>query len=106
MRVLMLFVCACSMLAQDPPSLRGVITDPSGALVPGAMVQLRGPGGEQRRVSGPDGRYSFPVLRPGRYNVRYIARGFSVTEKRAIEINGPLVLDMQLSIGTEAQVIN
>jgi len=29
-----------------------------------------------------------------------------VTEKRAIEINGPIVLDVQLSIGTEAQVIN
>src|SRR5215467_4169693 len=89
------------LLAQDPPSLRGAIADPSGALVPGAMVQLRGPGGEQRRVTGNDGRYSFATLRPGRYNVRYIARGFSVTEKRAIEINGPIVLDVQLSIGTE-----
>jgi hypothetical protein len=32
-------------------SLHGTITDPSGALVPEALVQLRGPGGEQRKTT-------------------------------------------------------
>ena len=42
------------------PALRGTITDPSGALVPGALVQLRGPGGEQRKTTGDDGQLRVP----------------------------------------------
>ena len=71
------------------PALRGTITDPSGALVPGALVQLRGPGGEQRKTTGEDGTYSFTVLRAGKYNVRVIAKGFSVSGRQDVEINGP-----------------
>jgi len=32
-------------------SLQGSVTDPSGASVPGALVQLRGPGGERRATT-------------------------------------------------------
>src|SRR5947208_16100410 len=105
--VLSFAACAFSLAAQTPPaaSLSGVVTDPSGALVPGALVQLRGPGGEQRRTTGSDGVYDFATLRAGRYTIRYIARGFTVTDKRA-DIAAPIVLDVQLTIGTDAQAIN
>ena len=47
--------------AQRPAvSLRGTITDQSGALVPGAVVQLRGPGGEQRRTTDASGQVEGP----------------------------------------------
>ena len=88
------------------PALRGTITDPSGALVPGALVQLRGPGGEQRKTTGEDGTYSFPELRPGKYNVRVIAKGFTVSGRQDVEINGPMVLDAQLIIQADTQVLN
>ena len=41
-------------MTQTPagPALRGTVTDPSGALVPGALVQLRGPAGDQRKTTG------------------------------------------------------
>ena len=52
------------LYAQAPASLRGTITDPSGALVPGALVQLRGPGPEQRATSDDKGQYSFATLAP------------------------------------------
>src|SRR6266851_2113565 len=97
--LLALFLCEVLLVGQGLPALRGVVTDPSGALIPNALVQLRGPNGEQRRTTTNDGQYSFAPLRPGRYTIRYIARGFSVTEKRAVEINAPLVIDVQLSIG-------
>src|ERR1700722_4013525 len=94
--------------AQTPStaSLHGVISDPSGALVPGALVQLRGPGGEQRATTGQDGQYSFPVLKPGKYLVRVIVKGFSVSQKQDFQIDGPLSLDVQLTIAAEAQVVN
>ncbi len=93
--------------AQAPPaSLHGIVTDPSGALVPGALVQLRGPGAEQRAKTGQDGQYSFPALKPGKYLVRVIVKGFSVSQRQDFEIAGPLSLDVRLTIAAEAQVVN
>ena len=46
-------------------SLRGTITDPSGAVVSGAAIQLRGPAREQRAKTDSAGQYSFPELDPG-----------------------------------------
>jgi Carboxypeptidase regulatory-like domain/TonB dependent receptor len=88
------------------PALQGVVTDPSGALVPGALVQLRGPGGEQRSTTDVSGRYSFASLRPGKYLVRVIAKGFTLVQNPNVEIASPLTLDFQLTIETEAQVVN
>ena len=76
-----LFALALCLAAQTPPSLHGTVTDPSGALVPGALVQLRGPGGEQRSTTNSTGEYSFPTLRPGKYTARVIAKGFTVSQK-------------------------
>src|SRR5712692_9230609 len=93
--VLSFAACVFSLAAQTPPaaSLHGVVTDPSGALVPDALVQLRGPGGEQRAKTDISGQYMFPALRPGKYLVRVIVKGFSVSQKQDFEITGPVSLD-------------
>src|ERR1700682_3450963 len=78
----------------SPPSLHGVVTDPSGAVVPGALVQVRGSGGEQRSNTDQSGRYVFPSLRPGKYLVRVIVKGFSVSQKQDFDIAGPAWLDL------------
>ena len=105
---LSLLCLAAAGLAQTPPapSLHGVVTDPSAAVVPGALVQLRGPGGEQRQTTNVSGEYSFPSLRPGKYLVRVIAKGFTVGQKQDVDISAPATLDMQLTIQAEAQVLN
>jgi hypothetical protein len=69
-------------------------------------VQLRGPGGEQRKTTVEDGTYAFPVLRAGKYTVRVIAKGFSVSGRQDFEIAGPMVLDAQLTIQADTQVLN
>src|SRR5947208_14086755 len=88
--VLSFAACAFSLAAQTPPAagLRGVVTDPSGALVPGALVQLRGPGGEQRAKTDMSGQYAFPSLHPGKYLVRDIVKVLSVRQKTYVEISG------------------
>src|ERR1017187_8613795 len=88
------------------PAERGPITDPSGALIPGALVQLRGPGGEQRKTTGVDGKYEFPTLSAGKYSVRVIAKGFTVNGRQDFVISGPAVLDAQLTIQSDTQVLN
>ncbi len=107
-----LLLCLCLLapagMAQTPSAaaLRGTVTDPSGALVPGALVQLRGPGGEQRQTTGVDGLYNFTSLRAGKYTVRVIAMGFTVSQKQNFDINGPMVMDAQLVIQSDTQVLN
>ena len=87
-------------------SLQGTITDPSGALVPQALVQLRGRGGEHRSMTDDSGRYTFPTLPTGKYNVRVIAKGFTVGERRDLEITGQTAFDLQLTIEATSQVLN
>jgi hypothetical protein len=83
--------------AQTPTSLSGAITDPSGAAIAGATVQLRGAAGEKRSKTGKAGRYSFTSLAPGKYQVLISATGFSST-RQAIVIGGAATLDVQLPI--------
>jgi hypothetical protein len=87
-------------------SLHGTVTDPSGAAVPGALVQIRGPRGEQRLTTDSAGAYSFAALAPGKYQVRVIARGFSIAQKKDLRIDRTVVFDAQLAIQPETQVVN
>lgn len=112
-RLLTISVCLAGLSAPVFPqpqsasaSLRGTITDPSGALVPKALVQLRGPGGEHRATTDDSGKYNFPSLPAGKYNVRVIAKGFTVGEHRDLEITGPAAFDFQLTIEAESQVVD
>jgi Carboxypeptidase regulatory-like domain len=107
-RLPILVVCLTAIAAaQSPaPGLHGAVMDPSGAVVPGAMVQLRGPGGEQRKLTDVAGRYSFPALAPGKFQVRVIAKGFSVWQRQDVEVNAPVSLDAHLFIEAETQVVN
>ena len=108
MKILAIFVSIWALFiqAQSQPSLKGTVTDPSGALIPGALVQLRGPGPEDRATTDDNAQYSFATLRPGKYTIRVIAKGFTVTQKQNVDINGPLTLDAQLTIEAESQVVN
>src|SRR5438874_2219272 len=92
---------ALQAVAQNPSpagSLRGTVTDPSGARVPNALVQLVGPQTQQRRNTDGSGQYSFPTVAHGVYLVRVIAKDFTLEERTNFAINGPLVLDVQLHI--------
>lgn len=102
-----LIVSCFALFAQaQPASLHGTVTDPSGALVPGALVQLRGPGPEARATSDDKGQYAFATLTPGKYTVRVIAKGFTVGTKQGVDISSPQTLDIQLTIEADAQVVN
>ena len=92
--------------AATAASLHGVITDPSGALVPGAVVQVRGAGVQQVARTDGDGKYAFAALRQGAYKVRILAKGFAPREETIAALDGAAVLDAQLQIQSEAQTVN
>src|SRR5689334_21721558 len=83
----------------DDPALRGVVTDPSGAAIPGAIVTVRGPGGEHRTRTSDTGEYSFPSLKPGKYQLRVTAKDFSPVQEKSLVI--PNVVDICLAILTD-----
>ena len=105
MRLFLLLPLLASAWAQPAPSLRGTVTDPTGARISGAVIQLRGPAREQRAVTDHTGEYAFPSLVPGKYQVRITAKGFTAVQKRDFNIQLPQILDAQLAIHGESQVI-
>ena len=69
--------------------LRGTVTDPSGALVQRAVVVLHPADAgvpDQTTLSGPDGRYSFAGVAPGRYTVRVSDPGFAAFESKPVKV--------------------
>ena len=59
-------------VAQTQAGISGVIHDPSGAVIPGVTVTVTNPATNFVRsvISNEAGVYNFPVLQPGRYNLK------------------------------------
>jgi len=88
------------LLAQGAASsLRGRVTDPSGAAVPGAVLQLTAAGGEVRQIaSDGEGRYEFQGLAPGKYTLRAESPGFAPFEASEIEVRGAAEINIRLEL--------
>jgi hypothetical protein len=96
--------------AQYRTSIQGVVTDSTGAVIPGATLTLTNPATNEKQVrtSNEAGVYNFNALAAARFRMEVVAKGF---EKKVID-NLEFIpeqanaLNIQLSVGTESQVIN
>jgi outer membrane receptor protein involved in Fe transport len=68
-------------------TVSGSLVDESGAALPGANVQLIGPGANKFAVSGNDGRYTFTGVPPGSHRVTATLVGFS-SETHTVDVAG------------------
>jgi len=104
-----LFV-ATSLFAQNATtSLRGVVKDPSGALVPGATVTLSNDATGQvlQTKSDNSGTYQFNQIQPAKYSITVSAAGFSDQKKFAeLLVNQPATIDFGLTLQASADVVN
>ena len=75
---LSLFAFSYDLLAQTTGDIRGTVTDPSGAVVSGAVITatLKGEGAERKAATDSSGQYTMPTLPVGSYAVRITAPGF------------------------------
>src|SRR5690242_3923241 len=84
MFALLLALWVPSLLAQSggTGALTGVVTDPTGAVVPNVTVTLTNNAtGLNRTIqTGADGSYRFSLIPPGTYKVRFAAAGFKTSE--------------------------
>lgn len=105
-----LFVLAAPCLAQAPTAtLRGQVTDPSGALVTNATVTAVVPGGQTRTAAtNQRGVYEIGNLPPGKYTVTANAKGFAVFAEISVEVTAGQVaqFNIALDINVEKEKIN
>jgi hypothetical protein len=90
-------------------SLSGVVTDPTGAVIPNATAQLTavGTGAVVTFTTGPDGSYTFPNLLPGIYVLKVTAKGFRDFEQSGIKLTLNEVghVDVKLELGAAIQTV-
>src|SRR5258708_9596553 len=88
-------------------SLRGQVTDDSGAVIPGAKVALTDPAGlSKATVTAIDGSYSFTALPSGSYKVQASAPGFALRQPAQHSLSaGSQTLNLLLAVVAEKQVV-
>jgi len=99
-------LAACAGLAQNAGTIRGSVTDPSAAVVPGATVQITGNGVSRSAKSDGQGKFTLTVP-PGTYAVRADAKGFVTFSQPTLTVSAGQVspLDIALQIAAEAQEV-
>lgn len=102
-------VCArTGIFAQGAGSLRGSVTDPSGAAILGASVLLAFPGGSSLSTqSGSGGSYQFPNIPAGIYSIRVSAAGFAPYNRPSVELaaGSVVTIDVRLPVASAQQEV-
>jgi hypothetical protein len=107
------FLCPALATAQGlTGALTGTVTDPQGAVIPGAVVSLSSPaliGGVAITTTNEKGQWRFPVLASGPYTVEVIKPGFSRHQEENIPIGAGATIDrpivLQLAAVKESIVV-
>ena len=109
-------LCAALLLAlsvhaqvSSTTSVSGVITDQAGALVAGADITLTDVATttSQTTTSNDVGRYVFPVVGPGVYNLSVNKTGFRIAKvsNQTVTVGTPLTLNVALSVGAATETV-
>lgn len=93
----------------DQGSISGTVTDPSGAVVPGATVTLIDTDTNLTlvRSSSNGGVYTFTPVKVGRYMLKVDAAGFQSVVRKDIQVNvsQSLGINLSLSPGSDTQTV-
>ncbi len=109
---ILLFLSPVALAQETTGGITGTVLDTSGAVVPGAQIEVTGENlvGVRRTESGPDGTYTVYGLPPGTYSVTVTAQGFVKTTRDGILVAvGRLPrVDITLEVGqvTEAVTVS
>lgn len=108
--IVALLAAPLTVLAQRTTGdIRGVVTDESGAVLPGVTVTLRGAGvpGAPTTVSNEEGVYRFPNLAPGLYEITAELAGFATKQQTGIRVSlgATAEVPVQMSVSTQQETI-
>jgi carboxypeptidase family protein len=89
--------------------IRGIVRDPSGAVIPNATIKLvdNSTGIERATVSSSDGGFLFPNLQFGAYKLTATAAGFQITVVAAITVESGRTTDVsvELKVGAATETV-
>jgi len=80
--------------------IHGVVTDPSGNVVPSAQVDVTdaATGIAKSLKTGPDGSFLFLALTPGKYNVKVTANGFQAAVYSDVVVDAARRTDLPVAL--------
>jgi len=101
--------CPAEVGAQATGQISGAVSDSTGSRISGAEVDLiSATTGQQRSgFSSADGSYIFPLVAPGRYQLRAAMSGFatSVTRQLEVRVDGATHVDVKLAVGSASEQV-
>jgi hypothetical protein len=109
--LIILFVLAAgfSCLAGTGGSIAGIVSDPSGTVMPDVLVVARNTetGVMQETATNEEGFYAFPALPEGHYELQITHPGFNPYKRARVAVNSndALRVDVQLSLETQSEAV-
>jgi hypothetical protein len=104
------FLSACLVWASVGGSISGTVKDPSGRVVPGAVVTVNetSSGLSHHTHTDSKGYYTLPVLPVGRYELDIQSPGFNGYQRRdvVLDTNAALTLDAVLKVGGVGETVS
>src|SRR5260370_261428 len=112
---LLLFACLSTIVPAGAHAqtvqgiITGTVTDPSGAVVPGALVTITntGTGISQTAKTAAAGEYRFPLVPPGTYTIEIKASSFG-TEKASgvvVQASQTVPFNVKLKVASAEQLV-
>ncbi len=109
MRVLVLIAAFAMSLYAQSSGFQGVVTDPSGAAIPGVELRIVNiaTGVPNSAVSNEQGFYSVPLLAQGTYRITLSKAGFGTTtrDNLKLDVGQAARVDFELKIGNVAETV-
>ena len=106
-----LLLTSASLWAQtaSTSTVTGTVSDKTGSSVPNARVDLEDVGTKAKAsvITGNDGGYTFPSVRPGTYSITVSGKGFrqSVVSGVKVEVGKSALVNVTLEVGGMTEVV-
>jgi hypothetical protein len=91
----------------DEAELTGLVLDPNGAVIPGALVKLLNRSTHELRqtYSRDEGKFKFSALAPGRYSIQIVAVGFENFSQRSVTFNKDEATAIQVTLKVSQETV-
>ena len=99
--LLIIVVAGTPAIVRAQASIAGVVTDTSGAVLPGVTVEVASPALIERvrsAVTNGTGQYEIINLPPGAYTVTFMLAGFNTLKREGIELTGAFTATVSASL--------
>src|SRR5439155_1798426 len=107
--VIFLFATACAWAQTGTTSVRGAVTDKTGAAIVGAKVTVGNAAQGLHRETDTDGSgaYEFLSLPPGSYVLTVETKGFRKFEQKNLQllVNSPATVNATLEVGAASEIV-